>query len=116
MVYKYITYIIYTYTKTYIYIYIYTHIAVVAVVAVQNGENPKPQKKEVGKMVASLALFRPFVQKERDRGKQRNKNKQQKKGGGRTNQKTKQTKTNLIFTDRPSEENVSDNEDNICQD
>ena len=115
MVYKYITYIIYTYIKTYIYIYIYSYSRRRRR---RRPERRKPQtpKKEVGKMVASLALFRPFVQKDSDRGKQRKQNKQNKKGGGRVKNNNKKRKHNLIFKDRPSEENVSDNQDNICQD
>ena len=86
MVYKYITYIIYTYTKTYIYIYIYSYSRRRRR---RRPERRKPQtpKKEVGKMVASLALFRPFVQKDRDRGKQRKKT--NKKKGGRAGEKIK---------------------------
>ena len=97
MVYKYITYIIYTYTKTYIYIYIYSYSRR------RRPERRKPQtpKKEVGKMVASLALFRPFVQKERDRGKQRNKNKptKKKRRADEPTKQNKQTKTLSLKTD-----------------
>ena len=46
-------------------------------------------------MVASLALFRPFVQKDRDRGKQRNKNKQKKRGAGGRKKKIKRGNTTL---------------------
>ena len=91
MVYKYITYIIYTYTKTYIYIYIYSYSRR------RRPERRKPQtpKKEVGKMDASLALFRPFVQKDRDRGKQRTKTNKNKRGAGGRKNKIKRGNTTL---------------------
>ena len=83
MVYKYITYIIYTYTKTYIYIYI----AVAAVVAVQNGENPKPQKTrgvEWSRRWPSSGPLYKKIETEENRGQ-----KQTKKKGGRAGGKIK---------------------------
>jgi hypothetical protein len=95
MVYKYITYIIYTYTKTYIYIYIYTHIAVVAVVAVQNGENPKPQKTrgvEWSRRWPSSGPLYKKIETEENRGTKTNK---KKRGAGGRKNKIKRGNTTL---------------------
>ena len=48
-------------------------------------------------MVASLALFRPFVQKDRDRGKQRTKTNQKKRGAGGRKNKIKRGSTTLTL-------------------